>query len=725
MARTPRRATGPSVAAKNSTARKSKPSGWRRFFLWSGIGLLVVLLAAGTGLGVAYATVALPNPNADFQTNTSFVYFKDGKTQLGSFSIQNRVTLAYKDIPQNVKDAIVAGENRTFWTDPGISIPGMLRAAFSLVTKGEDYASGGSTITQQYIKIMYLSQERSFTRKFTEILLAAKMGNEMSKEEILSGYLNTVYFGRGAYGIEAASRAYFDKAAKKLNLAQAVALTSIINNPGGLDPANGSKAAADLLERYQYAINGLVEMGKLTEAQKSQIYWQLPKFPKVAKDSRLGGPKGFLLNMVESELKANGFTEEQISGGGLKIISSFDAKAQDAAVEAAQTLTLQTVRGNTKKARNLHAALASIDNATGEVLALYGGPDFIKNSRNWATTNRPVGSTFKPYALVAGLRNGLTLSDRFNGNSWTPPGNTTPVTNAGGASYGSITLLDATTHSVNTAYVDMLFSIENGGEAALTAAHDAGLPNADDWKPDARQAPLGRPQVSPLHQAAGFATFANNGKSVSPHVVRQVKDSAGKVLYEAQVQPEQTIEEDVAIDVNYALTHVTSDGTGARASALGYPLAGKTGTYYVRDGLDSKTQACWFVGYTRQISTAVMYVAGDQGTDNLDDYYPGFFGSGPPLSTWLAYMKVAQAGLPQEGWDPPTKRTSTVTPTAKPDKPKPTKSAKPNTDPTTTQPSQPTDPSTAPTDQPTSTEPTKGSTSQAAQSKAPKPTTSS
>lgn len=701
MARTPRRAAGVPVAPKNTAPRNAKGRGWRRFFIWSGIGLLVVLLAAGTGLGVAYATVALPNPNADFQTNTSFVYFNDGKTQLGSYSIQNRVTLAYKDIPQNVKDAIVAGENRTFWEDPGISIPGMIRAAFSLVTKGEDYASGGSTLTQQYIKIMYLTQERSFTRKFTEILLAAKMGNEMSKEEILGGYLNTVYFGRGAYGIEAASQAYFGKASKKLSLAEAVALTAIVNNPGNLDPSRGDKQAADLLERYQYTLNGLVEMGKITEAQKNEIYWKLPKFPDLGKDSRLGGPKGFLLNMVENELKANGFTEEQISGGGLKITSSFDAKAQDAAVEAAQKLTLQTVRGNAKKARKLHAALASIDNATGEVIALYGGPDYVKSSFNWATTPRPVGSTFKPYALVAGLRNGVTLSDRFNGNSWTPPGNTTPVTNAGGSSYGSITLLNATTHSVNTAYVDMLFSIQDGGEEALTAAHDAGLPDAADWKPDARQAPLGRPQVSPLHQAAGFATFANNGKSITPHVVREVKDASGKVLYKAQVNPEQTIEEDVAIDVNYALTHVTSDGTGARASALGYPLAGKTGTYYVRDGAKSKTQACWFVGYTRQISTAVMYVAGDQGTDDLDKYYPGFFGSGPPLSTWLAYMKVAQAGLPQEGWDPPTKRVSTMTPTAQPTKPTKSATSSPTAAPSESATVQPTqEPTQSPTQQP-------------------------
>ncbi len=674
MAKKPTRAVKP--------APRRATGGWRRFWQWTGIGILVVMLAGATALGVAYTQIKLPDPNADFQTNTSFVYYADGKEKLGSYSIQNRVTLAYEDIPQNVKDAMVAGENRSFWTDPGISIPGMLRAALSLVTKGDDYASGGSTITQQYIKVMYLTQDRTFTRKFTEILLAAKMGSEMSKEEILGGYLNTVYFGRGAYGIEAASQAFMDKPASKLTLAEAVALTAMVNNPGKLDPAQGEANAADLLERYQYTLNGLVEMGKITEAEKAPIYGQLPTFPEVEKDSRFGGPTGFLLKMVESELKANGFSEDQINGGGLKIVSTFDAKAQEAAVKAATDITAQTVKFGKKKAKDLHAGLASVRNATGEVIALYGGPDYVKSSWNWATNARPVGSTFKPYALVAGLRDGVTLADHFNGNSWTPPGNTTPVTNAGGSRYGSVTLLQATTKSINTAYVDMLYSIPDGGAAALQAANDAGLPSSVDWVPDARQAPLGRPQVSPLHQAAGYATFANNGKQVTPHVVREVTDAAGQVLYRSSSAQTQTIEPDVAIDVNYALSNVTSDGTGARASALGYPLAGKTGTYYVRNAAGgSKTQACWFVGYTRQISTAVMYVAGDQGTDNLDEYYPGFFGSGPPLSTWLQYMKVAQKGLPQEGWDEPTRRVSTQKPTHTP-KPSATATPSPSVTPT-------------------------------------------
>lgn len=687
---------------------KKKKSGWARFFTWFGVTVLVLVLAAGTALGVAYSTVKLPDANADFETNTSFVYFNDGKEKLGSYQIQNRQTLSFDEIPQYAKDAIVAGENRSFWTDPGISLPGMARAVISAV-RGEEVV-GGSTITQQYIKVLYLTQDKTLNRKFTEILLAAKMGNELSKEEILTGYLNTVYFGRGAYGIEAASQTFFGKPAAKLTQPQAIALTAMVNNPGMLDPAKGKKQAADLLERYQYTINGLVEMGKLTEAQKAEIYWQLPKFPKLERDSQLGGPKGFLLDMVEDELKAKGFTDEQIAGGGLKIVTTFDADAQEAAVESAQKITLQSVNGNSKKAKNLHAGLASIDVNTGAVIALYGGPDFVKDSRNWATTARPTGSTFKPYALAAALDQGFTLSDTLNGSQFTPPGEGTPVRNAGDVNYGTVSLLQATTHSINTAFVDLEGQMKNGPENTLEMAQNAGLPKVAGWVPTSR-VPLGVPEVSPLSQASGYATFANGGKHASAHVVAEVEDSSGETLYKANVPAEQTIDPDVANDVAYALTNVVQDGTASRAGGMGFPIAGKTGTYYIRDAKDgAKTTACWFVGMSRQIATAVVYVAGDEGTDDLNDYYPGFFGSGPPLSTWMSYMQVAQKGLKNIAFDGPTQRVSTQKPTLPANTPRPSNTPTPtpstSTTPTTT-------PTTKPTEEPTgkpTTKPTESAT---------------
>lgn len=697
----PKRSAGPRNVPKTNRTGKKKRNPWLRALTW----LLVTLLTLGVlgvaGVAVAYSQVKLPDPNADFQTNTSFVYYADGKSKLGSFQVQNRQTIPYDKMPQYVKDAIVAAENRTFWTDPGVSVTGLFRATLGLVglaPPDTTASGGGSTITQQYIKIMFLTTEKTFSRKAKEILLAAKIGQQMSKEDILAGYLNTVYFGRGTYGIEAAAQAYFGKSAAKLDLAQSVALAAIVNSPGNLDPANGEKQAADLLERYQYTLNGMVELGTITESQRDEVYSELPKFPKRSSDSRLGGPKGFLLTMVEKELLAQGFTEQEINGGGLKVVTTFDADAQDAMVKAAQKMTLAAA-GSKKAAEKLHAGMASIDNATGGVLALYGGPDFLKSQLNWGTISSPVGSTFKPYALAAALREGWTLNDKVDGHSpYRLPGTNSYVRNAG-SSYGMVSLQTATTRSINTAYVDLTLQLSDGPEAVLQAANDAGAPTVEGWDPVATVA-LGTPEVSPLYQAAAYSTFANQGVRRSPHVVAKVIDNAGQEVYAADTKGEQTIDVDTATDVTYALTKVTQDGTGYRAAQLGYPVAGKTGTAY--NSVTRKTTAAWFVGYTRQVTTAVAYTRGD-GTVDLGN---SFYGSGYPAMTWLTYMREAMDGKERLAFDPPTKRVSTQTPTAKP-KPKPTPTPTLTPIETPTEPSTPTVEPTEPTTEPTrTTEPT-------------------
>ena len=696
----PKRSAGTRNAAKTTTGKGRRKSPlWRRILLWT-LSMFLVVGVIGAGVvAYAYMTIKLPDPNSDFRTNTTFVYYADGKTKIGSYQVQNRQTIPYDAMPQNVKDAIVAAENRTFWTDPGISASGLFRAALGVVglAPADVTASGGgSTLTQQYIKIMYLTQEKTFTRKAKELLLAAKMGQTLSKQDILEGYLNTVYFGRGAYGIEAAAQAYFNIPASKLDLAQSVALAAIVNSPGNLDPAQGDKQAADLLERYQYTLNGMVEMGAITAAEKAEIYDALPKFPKQARDSQWGGPKGFLLSMVKRELLANGFTEEQITGGGLKVVTTFDADAQDAAVAAAQKMTLQAAAGNKKAARQLHAAIASVDNGTGGVIALYGGPDFLKSQWNWANNPRPTGSTFKTYALAAALRNGWTLTDKLNGNSFTPKGDSVPVHNADG-NHGTVTLQNATTHSINSAFVDLVTQIPNGPGEVQRAAEDAGLPVDGHWDLSNR-IPLGNSEVSPLNQAIGYSTFANQGIRHTAHVVKEVFDADGNSRYVADTEGTLTIDADVATDVTYALTKVTQDGTGYRASQLGYPVAGKTGSAYYKtpNGVGEKMVAAWFVGYTRQVTTAVMYVKGPQGTDDLGRH---FFGSTFPLSTWLEYMKTAMHGLDRLEFDPPTTRTSTQKP--KP-KPTPTVTATPTPTPTDV-PTSTESPTTDPTTEPTAT----------------------
>jgi membrane peptidoglycan carboxypeptidase len=616
---------------------------------------ILVTLGALTVLGlisttavvvIGYTTTTRPDANAEFKTATTFVYYNDGKSELGNFAIQNRTPLTFNKIPETVKQAAVAAENRTFWTDKGISIRGMIRAAWTIVRGGD--VQGGSTITQQYIKILYLNSDRTLTRKFRELLLAYKINKEMTKEEILAGYLNTIYFGHGAYGVQAASKEYFDIDAKKLTVPQAAFLATVVNNPNMYDPSDDENRSR-ILSRYRYVLHSMVEMGNITPVEEAAFARKLPKFAKTPANQRYGGPKGFLMKMVERELGAAGFDSSLISGGGLKITTTFDEDAQQAAVEAAQRFTKQSARAAGQKASKLHAALASVDVNSGEVIAIYGGPDFIKNSRNWATTPRPTASTFKTYALAAGLMDGYSLLSRFNGNTFIPPGESRPVRNEFSLQYGSsVDLIKATADSINTAFVDLTSQMDNGPRKIMKMAQAAGAPKGAGWDNNYR-IPLGTAEVSPLAQASAYATFANGGVAVTDHVVREVRDRKGRVIYESQPEKKRAVTEDIANDVTYALSSVVEEGTGRAVKTLNRPVAGKTGTKD-RQNADGSSDivSAWFVAYTRQISTAVMYVAGNDGNGDLDKYArPGdstFFGGTYPALTWADYMKTATKG---------------------------------------------------------------------------------
>lgn len=614
--------------------------------------VLVAMIAGFAVIGVAYTQTTIPDPNKDFQTNTTYLYYRDGKTQLGNLAVQNRQSIPYNEMPQDIKDAVVAAENRTFWTDRGISLTGMVRAAWTILRGGE--MQGGSTITQQYIKIYYLTSERSIDRKFKELLLAVKLSREVPKETILENYLNTIYFGRGAYGVQAASKAYFNVDAKDLTVPQAAVLASVLNQPGAFDPAQGKESRERLLERYQYVLQGMAESGSITEAERAKYSQSLPKFPKISVSDRYGGSNGFLVKMIETELaEVTNLSPAEISGGGFQVTTTFDQDMQKAAVSAAKSNTKTAASAVGKKSKNLHAAIASVDVGSGEVLALYGGPDYIENSRNWATTARPTGSTFKAFAVAAGLSEDFSLRSIFQGNTFTPPGTTTSIRNEFSMQYGPVTLLKATADSINTAFVDMTTQMTDGPKKIAEAAQAAGAPKGPGWDTNTDRISLGIPEVSPLDMAGAYATFANNGVQVGNHVIKEVKDRNGKVVYKADTKGKRAFSEDVSRDVTYALSDVVEQGTGRSVSTLGRPVAGKTGTAGVGDDVVS----AWLVAYTKQISTSVMYVAGDSGNGDLDPYArPGdstFFGGTYPAMTWRDYMAKATEGQDVKQFDPP------------------------------------------------------------------------
>ena len=731
-----RRAAGPAQnsapakkGAQTKRPRTRKQQVWRVAKWLLIVGLVGSLVAAG-GFFYAYQTTDIPDPNEDFKTQTSFVYYSDGKTEVGSYATQNRQSIPLDQMPQRLQDAVIAAENRSFWTDKGIDPKGIVRAAFSNAQGNS--TQGASTITQQYVKILYLTQERSYQRKLKEAILSLKLQREMSKSEILEGYLNTIYFGRGAYGVQAASEAYFAKDAKDLSLRESAVLASVLNNPSALDPANGKDAKEELKERYQYVLRGVPEVGDVSPEKAEKAARRLPKFPKIQAESRYGGQKGHMLSMVRKELKDLGFDDEQIDGGGLRVTTTFTKKAMDAAAAGARE---QRPEGPEFSEKNLHVAVASVEPGTGAVRGFYGGQDYLQSQINWAVTGGMVGSTFKPFAVATALKEGFSLKDTFEGNSpfyYNESGTGDKVRNEGygsdglGTDYGSaVSLLTGTQNSINTVFADLTVSIPDGPEKIMQTAQDLGIPNWNknqggydnlDNSPGLEPVngiALGSATIAPINMANAYGTIANGGRAAKAHVVQKVVSKDGELLYQFKQSTKRAIEEDVAADTSYAMQQVVQAGSGRAALGLGRPAAGKTGT---ATNADDDVASAWFVGYTPQLATAVMYVRG-KGQERLDGWLPEYFGGSYPARTWTDVMGRALDGteieyFPEPAYldgDAPDDGHEPYTPPPKPTKkPKPTKTPKPSKTPDEpTQEPSPTDTPTIP-ETPTVPPPTPG-----------------
>ena len=691
------RSSRPAAGKSGPKARKDERPHRRlkAFLKWTAIlGVVGFLVLAGI-FYFAYQKTTIPDPNRAFQAQASYVYYSGGKDRIGRFAEQNRESIPLADIPQSMQNAAIAAEDRTFYSNNGIDPKGIIRAAFS--NAQGNATQGASTITQQYVKILYLSQERTLSRKVKEAFLSLKVQQQQSKDQILEGYLNTIYFGRGAYGVQAASNAYFGHPAKKLNVRESAMLAAILNSPSYLNPDAGKSHKAALLQRYRYVLRGMVSMGNLDAAKADKLGRKLPKRVKPHATNNYGGQNGFMLSMVRDQLVELGFPEDQIDSAGLRVETTFTRKAM--------TASRQAVLGvRPPGLKKLHVATASVDVKTGALLGFYAGQDYLKSQLDWATLGSSPGSAFKPFALAAGLKAGFSLKDTFDGNSpYTLPGGATIVNEGegGGTSYGSaISLLTATEKSVNTAYADLTQAMPDGPEKIMNTAIDMGVPRkTPGLEPNAGIA-LGSATISPVTMANAYATIANNGVHHDWFLIKKVtRASDGKVLYRAKHKSNRVLDEDIDRDVSYALQQVVQQGTGQNALALGRPAAGKTGTATNDDG---DVSSSWFVGYTPQISTAVMYVRG-KGNEALNGYLPSYFGADYPTNTWRTVMSSLMSGLPVENFPPPAYVDGTApqtghapytppppsTPTSSPsksEKPKPSNKPKPKPKPKPSQP---------------------------------------
>lgn len=644
-------------ATKSRTTAKSRSGNFRLpvIMRWVGgsgpwwlqiVRWIAFLSVAGFLLGaltffVLYRSIDIPNANADFQTQTTKVYYSDGKHQLGEFATQDRENVDLSEIPASMQAAAIAAEDRSFYTNRGIDFKGIVRAARDNTTAGS-VRSGGSTITQQYVKILYLTQERSYKRKVKEAVLSIKIHNQLSKKEILEGYLNTIYFGNGAYGVEVAAKTYFDKPASDLNYAQSAMLATIVNSPSYYDPyAEG--AAERIQPRFNYVLAGMAKAGAITQDEADKFIDQVPSVVKEKNTNRFSGSKGYLLQLVKEKMGGLDFSSQKIDGGGLRIVTTFDYEKQKDAVSS--------IKEFRPDAKELNQSLVSVEPGTGAVRAMYAGRDYVKNQFNWATQRTQPGSTFKAFAVIAALENGYDLKTKLNGASPLFIDGKQVGENqgdSGGQSFGSVPLELAAQKSINTAFIDLMDQMDDGPNKVLDAAEQAGIPAKSVLDPERKRGaplvtPLGFFPVAPVDMANAYATIAAGGERADWFVVDKVSDTQGTELYKHEVKTEQTIPKDVAADTIAAMQRVVNSGaagTGSNARTV-CSTAGKTGTATFGSDDDQHVSSSWFAGFTPKLATAVMYNRGANGNGDLEGYMLPFFGGQIPAKTFAAYMNSA------------------------------------------------------------------------------------
>ena len=602
-------------------------------------------VAGATLFAFAWFTVSIPDPNTYVNSQSTIIQYSNG-SEIGRIGSQNRQVLPLAKIPLRLRYAVMAAEDRNFYSNRAFSFTGIARALFNNLKSGTLNGEGGSTITQQYAKTAFLTPSRTVQRKIKELVISLKLENALTKDQILENYLNTIYFGRGAYGVQTAAQQYFNRNANQLTISQSAVVASILRSPGLYDPFYGDKEQkarnkARLENRFQYVINGMLENKWITAAEAKAA--KMPVIAPRTTSGQLSGPKGYIIDAVQKELSKLGFSQDQLLVGGYVIKTTLDQRAQQSAVDAVNKLT------PTPAPSNLHTALVAIRPGTGEVVAMYGGKDYVVRQLNDATQSIALaGSTFKPFALVAGLEAGIPLTSMWNGDTpqtFDDLGKPYIVSNYGDEGWGQIDLLTATQHSVNTVFVPL--GIKAGMDKVVDVARRAGIPES--------VAMIATPSVvlgvaSPhvIDVANAYATFAAQGVYSKPYMVAQVTGPNKGVLYEGKSQTQEVFSKDVMADLTYALKGVVNGGTGAAALGLGRPAAGKTGT-------SQSNASAWFSAYTPQLAASVALFR-DSASESLNGIggLTSVTGGTFPAKIWTAFMKGALRDEPVMSFPAPS-----------------------------------------------------------------------
>ncbi|MFI6286577.1 transglycosylase domain-containing protein [Streptomyces sp. NPDC051018] len=653
-------AAGPAPAPGGPSGRAGRPprkprrrrTGPRRLLpTWRmvlGTVLGAALLLIG-GFAAGYTLVHIPPANATATAQSNVYLYEDG-TQLARDGEVNRENVPLAQIPLAVQHAVLAAEDRDFYAERAVDPKAMVRAAWNTLTgKGRQ---SGSTITQQYVKNYYLGQEQTLSRKWKEFFIAIKLSREQSKSEILQGYLNTSYFGRNAYGVQAAAQAYYGKDISRINTAEGAYLASLLNAPSAYDVVTHPENTPAALGRWNYTLDGMVQQGWLSPAERAAMAFPRPERAKPA--NGLSGQRGYVVQAVEEYLTANDIIDEKtLATGGYRITTTLQRAKQEALAQAVDDEVMSRLDPDRTADRVVRVGGASIDPATGHVVAMYGGVDYTRQYVNNATRrDYQVGSTFKPFVFTAAVENGSRTQDGrritpgtvYDGTDRRPvqgwSGNAYAPENEDGYSYGPTTVRAATDKSVNSVYAQM--AVDVGPARVEQTAMNLGIP-ADT--PDLTPSPsiaLGPATASVLDMTEAYATLANHGRHGTYTLVSKVTKDGVEVRLPRKA-PEQVVSREAADTTTSVLQGVVEGGTGTAARSAGRPAAGKTGTA-------EEDKAAWFAGYTPELATVVAVMGQDPDTGVQKPLYgalglPRINGGGAPARIWGQYTGEALAGV--------------------------------------------------------------------------------
>lgn len=595
------------------------------------LGILGPLLIGGSAAAAFYLLplpAVVPDPTAGSQAQTSRVFAPDGTLIATFHSEHNRELIPLNQMPLHLQYAALAAEDARFFEHSGLDLKAVARAAWADI-RARSTVQGGSTITQQYVKNVYIeAPKRTIFRKVREALLASVVERTFTKQKILTDYLNTVYLGKGAYGVQAAAKTYFKKPASELSLSESALLAGIIPAPVRFSPYENPSGAE---QKRQFVLNRMVKLGFVDQPAAAAAIAAKPVLAPL-KQQVFKYP--WFVDALYRSLKNNPkYGEARIFSGGLQIFATVDPRMQ----EAAEKVLEQTLDNPKDPA----AALASIEPLTGYVRAVAGSRPFSEENKfNLAVqARRQPGSSFKPFVLVAALEKGIKPSSTYSAPSqlcpkgWPKDG--CPVNNYGNSGYGRVTVEKATINSINTAYAQMIVSVTP--KKIVEVGHRMGIKT--DVKPF-HAVGLGSGNVTPFEMASAYATLAANGVYHEPRFYSEIRDGAGNVIEKGAADPVQAIDSNIAAKVNEILQKAVLQGTGKRAK-IGRPQAGKTGTA-------TEFRNAWFCGYTPDLSTAVWMGYKENERQSMRSVHGvrNVAGGTIPAEMWADYMKVALDGIP-------------------------------------------------------------------------------